>query len=58
MARYSTAIMRAVRASVTAVGAAYAEMEELKPKHGIKQFVPAARTPSFRRAEGDGSLAA
>src|SRR5215468_563826 len=38
MARYSTAIMRAVRASVSAVGAAYAEMEELKPKHGIKQF--------------------
>ena len=38
MARYSTAIMRGVRASVSAVGAAYAEMEELKPKHGIKQF--------------------
>jgi hypothetical protein len=38
MARYSTAIMHAVRASVSAVGAAYAEMEELKPKHGIKQF--------------------
>jgi hypothetical protein len=38
MARYSTTIMRGVRASVTAIGAAYAEMEELKPKHGIKQF--------------------
>jgi len=38
MARYSTAIMRGVRASVSAVGAAYAEMEETKPKHGIKQF--------------------
>ena len=38
MARYSTAIMHAVRASVTAIGAAYAEMAELKPKHGIKQF--------------------
>lgn len=37
MARYSTAIMRGVRASVAAVGAAYAEMEELQPKHGIKQ---------------------
>src|SRR5438046_8926454 len=38
IARYSTAIMRGVKASVSAVGAAYAEMEELKPKHGIKQF--------------------
>lgn len=38
MARYSTAIMHAVRASITAIGAAYAELEELKPKHGIKQF--------------------
>lgn len=37
MARYTTAIMRGVRASVAAIGAAYAEMEELKPKHGIKQ---------------------
>ena len=38
IARYSTAIMRGVRASISAIGAAYAEMEELKPKHGIKQF--------------------
>lgn len=38
IARYSTAIMRGVKASVSAIGAAYAEMEELKPKHGIKQF--------------------
>ena len=37
MARYATAIMRGVRASVAAVGAAYAAMEELQPKHGIKQ---------------------
>lgn len=37
MARYSTAIMHAVRASVAAIGAAYAELEEIKPKHGIKQ---------------------
>jgi len=29
--------MRGVKASVSAIGAAYAEMEELKPKHGIKQ---------------------
>ena len=29
--------MRGVKASVSAVGAAYAEMEELQPKHGIKQ---------------------
>lgn len=38
IARYSTAIMRGVRASISAIGAAYAEMEELKPKHGVKQF--------------------
>src|SRR4051812_41467731 len=38
IARYSTTIMRGVKASVSAIGAAYAEMEELKPKHGIKQF--------------------
>lgn len=37
MARYSTAIMHAARASIAAIGAAYAELEELKPKHGIKQ---------------------
>jgi hypothetical protein len=30
--------MRGVKASISAVGAAYAEMEELQPKHGIKQF--------------------
>jgi len=38
MARYATAIMHAVRASVSAIGAAYAEIEKRKPKHGIKQF--------------------
>jgi hypothetical protein len=38
ISRYTTAIMRGVKASVSAIGAAYAEMEELKPKHGIKQF--------------------
>lgn len=37
MARYSTSIMRSVRASIAAIGTAYAEMEELRPKHGIKQ---------------------
>ncbi len=37
ISRYSTAIMHAVRASVSAIGAAYAEMEDLRPKHGIKQ---------------------
>lgn len=37
LARYSTASMRGVKASVSAIGAAYAEMEELQPKHGIKQ---------------------
>lgn len=58
MARYSTAIMRCVRASVSAIGAAYAEMEELKPKHGVKQvdrflsnkgFDVAAMTPDWVR---------
>ena len=37
--RYSTAIMRGVKASVSAIGAAYAEMEELKPKHGISSSI-------------------
>jgi hypothetical protein len=30
--------MRAMRAGVHAIGAAYAELAEIKPKHGIKQF--------------------
>lgn len=38
LANYSAATMKAVRAGVHAIGAAYAEMAEIKPKHGIKQF--------------------
>lgn len=38
LANYSAATMRAMRAGVAAIGAAYAETAEIKPKHGIKQF--------------------
>jgi hypothetical protein len=37
-ARYSTANMRAVRASVTAIGAAYDEIAALEPKPGVEQL--------------------
>ena len=38
LANYAEATMRAMRAGVHAIGAAYAELAEIKPKHGIKQF--------------------
>lgn len=38
LAGYSAATMRSMRVGIHAVGAAYAEMAEIKPKHGIKQF--------------------
>lgn len=38
LAGYAEATMRAMRAGVHAIGAAYAETAEIKPKHGIKQF--------------------
>jgi hypothetical protein len=38
LANYSAATMKAVRAGVHAIGTAYAEMAEIKPTHGIKQF--------------------
>lgn len=38
LAGYSEATMRAMRAGIHAIGAAYAETAEIKPKHGIKQF--------------------
>ena len=34
----SAATMRAMRAGVHAIGAAYAETADIRPKHGIKQF--------------------
>lgn len=38
LGNYSSATMRAMRAGVHAIGAAYAETAEIRPKHGIKQF--------------------
>jgi hypothetical protein len=38
LANYSEATMRAMRAGIHAIGAAYAETADIKPKHGIKQF--------------------
>lgn len=38
LANYAEATTRAMRAGVHAIGAAYAETAEIKPKHGIKQF--------------------
>ena len=38
LGNYSAATMRAMRAGVHAIGAAYAETADIRPKHGIKQF--------------------
>lgn len=38
LANYAEATMRAMRAGIHAIGAAYAETADIKPKHGIKQF--------------------
>lgn len=38
LAGYAEATMRAARAGVHAVGAAYAEVAEIKPRHGVKSF--------------------
>lgn len=35
---YSAATMGAMRAGVHAIGAAYAELAEIKPRHGVKSF--------------------
>lgn len=38
LAGYTEATTRAMRAGVHAIGAAYAEMAEIKPRHGVKSF--------------------
>jgi len=38
LANYAEATMRAMRAGIHSIGAAYAEAADIKPKHGIKQF--------------------
>ena len=54
LASYAEATTRAMRAGVHAIGAAYAETAEIKPKHGIKQFdrflVSPRRTASVRES--------
>lgn len=37
LANYSAAAMRAVRVAIHAIGAAYAALADIKPKHGVKQ---------------------
>ena len=37
LANYAEATMRAMRAGVHAIGAAYAELAEIKPKHANRQ---------------------
>ena len=37
LANGATGVMVAQRASIHAIGAAYAEVAEIKPKHGVKQ---------------------
>jgi hypothetical protein len=37
LANYSVGVMEAPRVAIHAIGAAYAEIAEIKPKHGIKQ---------------------
>jgi len=38
LGRYAAATIRAMRAGVHAIGAAYAETAEIRPKHGVKSF--------------------
>jgi hypothetical protein len=38
LANYSLATMRAMRAGISAIGAAYAHTAEIRPRHGVKQF--------------------
>jgi hypothetical protein len=37
LANGATGVMLAARAAIHAIGAAYAEVAEIKPKHGVKQ---------------------
>jgi Transposase DDE domain len=47
LANYSAATMRALRVTIHAIGAAYAETAEIKPKHGIKQLDRFLSNPNF-----------
>jgi hypothetical protein len=51
LANGAAGVLRCARLSIHAIGAAYAELAEIKPKHGIKQVDRFLSNPAFDVAE-------
>lgn len=51
LANGAAGVLRSARLSIHAIGAAYAELAEIKPKHGIKQVDRFLSNPAFDVAE-------
>jgi hypothetical protein len=51
LANGAAGVLRSARLSIHAIGAAYAEMAEIRPKHGIKQVDRFLSNPAFDVAE-------
>jgi hypothetical protein len=57
LANGAAGVLRSARLSIHAIGAAYAELAEIKPKHGIKQIDRFLSNPAFDIAEMTGPWA-